>query len=159
MFSIYASWSEDPETDMFDNKTIANIFNGLAQTLNLFVFICSVTVIIPNNMFSEDGYGWNTARKWYYQFRNVYVHILPFISSTINVFLLSDIIIYMFDQWYILLILIAYLLTSFWYTKLNPHNHKLYGPILTFDDWISVFTVVISLFSAGVFQFLNAILT
>ena len=63
IFSILASYRDNVAEDVFDYKSLANWFNGIAQAMNSVTFLATITVINPLKWF--DALNWDSWRDIY----------------------------------------------------------------------------------------------
>lgn len=106
--SLYASYHIDHSKYMDINyKALANVANAVAQTMNIIVTLCAWTLILPVLWTKENA--WSTISDIIGQLNNIFIHSFPLISSTVNIFVLSDSIIYMTDFWAVFLFGFSYM--------------------------------------------------
>lgn len=128
--SIDASYRDDPQTEMVDYKALANISNGLALSTNIIVVLNTVIMIYPTRWWVPGA--WDTPYDLYKEISFIFVHSYPLIASTINMFFLSDTIIYMSDVWYVIVFGIAYNFVSLTWSYIN--NLIIY-PYMLWETW------------------------
>ena len=127
-----------------DYKTFANISNGVAQTMNIIITVCAWTFILPFVQWKKVE-GWSTPNKILAQLNQMVVHSLPLISSTINIFLFSDIIIYISDIWYMYVVAILYMGQSLIYKLVTGKTVYSFITWVNWQTYASVVTLFISL--------------
>ena len=133
--SIYAGKYTYGVDSLIDYKALATILNTSAQTMNLIVTVVSWILIMPWVYTSEE----NTL---IFKIDQTFIHSLPLLFSTINIFILSDTTIYYSDSWVIIVVAFLYLSLTYVYTK--TLGEKVYY-FLTWeegDDFSKYFAIV-----------------
>lgn len=114
-FSIWASEYEQGVNSIVDYKVMAVLINSLGENVNIIVTIVSWIFILPLLWTMDDG--WSTPAMVYFQLDNIFIHLLPFIYTTINMFLLSDMTVKYSDYWMIPIVSGTYLSITYVWTK------------------------------------------
>ena len=112
-----------------DYKIMAILMSDLAQVSNVIITVVSWLVIIPWSVQIENG--WDTPLKVYIQIKNIWIHTIPLIFTSLNMFLFSDVVVYYEDAWVFVPIALGYLVIAWTYTSLT--GVALY-PFLTFSE-------------------------
>ena len=129
--SIQAShFTSGRELAGFPTKAVANLLMGIAETINVIVTVVSYVIIIPATV--KQSNAWDTPEHIFDTiFNKILVHTLPIIFSTVNLFMLTDTIMYYTDLWFVPLMTAAYMGMAYTYTK--TYNSYIY-PFMTFKD-------------------------
>ena len=75
---------------------------------NMCVVLVSFMIIVPEKWENPDN--WKDLESMYWLFRNVLIHTVPLTVSTINLYFLTDTIVYLSDIWLVPLICYSYLI-------------------------------------------------
>ena len=117
-------------------KAVTNVLSTLSLNLDLGIFLISWTILHPYIWFA---WPWNTPVDVFWQLNSLIKHTVPFISIMINVFILSDSVIYFTDSWVIMLLGPVFLL----------FNYLLYrktGFVAYYMNWddpmLAIFTII-----------------
>lgn len=121
--------------------------------MNVFITIVSWLVIIPRRWANGD---WSTLLGVYLQLDNMAIHLYPLIFTSINLFLLSDMIVYLQDIWIVPVTSISYLVFAFSYTS---YTGSFIYNFLTFEDNLTWILAVSGTAGSLLVHCLNALLT
>ena len=80
---------------------------------NMCVVLVSFLIIVPAKWENPDN--WKDYESMYWLFRNVLIHTVPLTVSSINMYLLTDTIVYISDIWLVSLICYSYLIIQYYY--------------------------------------------
>ena len=103
-----------PDTQFVTWKSLANLANQLAMTMNTLTTVIALFVVIP---FSWEHKPWNTPGDLCARAFDLFVHVLPFITELINWWYLVDATGYYVDCWIIVVTTIAYYAVNFSWTR------------------------------------------
>ena len=124
-----------------DFGALANMSNAATLPVSIVVTVCSYFFQLPYFWFNVGWTGW----QLYYQIYQIAIHTLPLIFEVVDVFILSDTILYAQDVWMTIFVIAAYLGMTFVYTRYT--GHVIYS-FLTWDGtdyYSSIFAIVVSL--------------
>jgi hypothetical protein len=102
-----------PHTQFVSWKSLANLANQLAMTMNTLTTIIALLVVIP---FSLDNKPWDTPVDLFDRTFDILVHLLPFIAELINWWYLVDVTGYYVDCWPIIVTSLLYYAVNFSWT-------------------------------------------
>lgn len=109
---------------------MAAMMGPIVQTMNIVVFTTSWLIIHPAYFFLDDyKYDYDDWVEVYWMAKMIFSHSTPLICSTINMFMLSDVLAYMDDIW--LVIVVGVLFDSWNYVYYRLTGKVVYG----FLDW------------------------
>ena len=141
----------DFRESFIDYKIFANILNEIALTVNFIVTVISWVLIMPWILMSEEN-------SIYVKIDQSLLHSLPFLFSLINIFVLSDTVVYYSDTWAIMLVAACYLTGTYYFTKksgLLVYYFLTWKDGDTFSTYFSVFAVILTIVTHNSFAFLT----
>ena len=109
---------------------MAIIMGPTVEVINIVVFLTSWLVIHPAYFFLDEyKYDYDMWQETYWIWKMILTHTVPFICSTINMFMLQDVVGYMDDVWIVGVLGVMYTTWNYFYYRIT--GKVVYG----FLDW------------------------
>jgi len=122
--------------------------------MNVIITLVAWISIIPQDLADEP---WDTVGDVLTRLNIIIIHVIPLIFNTINMFVLSDMIVYVQDLWIVPLVAAIYLTMAYFYTDVP--NEKWIYDFLTFDDPNSLYFAIGVVTFGYMIHFTDAFLT
>ena len=127
---------------VFEFKTVAIWIIEITQAMNTMITLVSWGYILPSFW---KSIGFSTLSDIWYQIYQIIIHTLPIINSSINLYILSDVIIYVQDLWLMPFSAFFYCIATYFITE---YSGTIIYPWLTWEDYNTYITIFVAVNTA-----------